>query len=533
MSLEIHQYSQGVRDYWRAKGNVTVHLEEAIDDEGFDLDNALINNGGFFNARMASIHDKKLYRDVKLSRYDEEDKGRKDIILVDLPTKGETRWKIEDKEGSRWHVLKQKSPLATNYFVVGGLSPANAFKKRQALDMGERVGATVESTLSDVDGLKLVEKGANRTGIMLGMFGVFSVLLPERIRPNVVEKKPSLEEAPLLIPENAREVEPSELRFDLTRKQAATLWAIGAIAVSAVLLLFFSPIAFFPVAIMSSWLLAGPVIAGAVLLFPVIVSSLAYILKSGGVVSRIVGALSGVKGLQKFGNWVYGQEPAKNFGWQFLFIIASAVVGFLNQFAKILNTRAPSDEIAIDNPTKAKSLKIGLYLARVLSNWGRVASATVVFTIFVIAVFGGPTAIPGMLAGLSWFITNIAFGYLIPVNMLLGSLGLATIPVAAIVPALSTLAMYSVSSLILIAGTSFIGLMILMYPILRGLSKFFMDVYFDVRNSKAVKANVEQNLKESMLSNEECEKRIEKEEEKDSRINNSEDGDEEKQDMAL
>jgi len=501
MSLEIHQYSQGVRDYWRGKGNVTVHIQEEIDDDGFELDNVLREKGGFFNARMVS-NDKKLYRDVQISRYnEEEDKGRKDIIPVDLPTKGGTSWKITDKAGSRWHVLTQKSPLATNYFVVGGLSPAEAFKKRQALHMGERVGATVESTLSDIDGLKLVEKGANRTGIMLGIFGVFSVLLPERIRPNVIEKKPGLEEEQLLRREDEAEVEPSELRFDLTRKQAAALWLAGAIAVSTVLLLFFSPIAVFPVAIMSSWLLAGPVMAGAAILFPVIVSSLTYILKSGGVISRIVGAFSGVKGLQKFGNWVYGQEPARNFGWQFAFVVASIFVGFLNQFAKILNTRAPSDEIEINNPTQAKSLKAGLYLARFFSNWGRVASAAVVFTILVIVVFGGPTAIPGLLAGLSWFITNVAFGYLIPVNMLLGSLGLATIPVAAIVPALSTLAMSSASSLVMIGLASFIGLIILMYPIFRGLSKFVMDVYFDMKNPKAVKPNVEQNLKESILTN--------------------------------
>lgn len=501
--LKIRQYNEGFN--WHAKGNLTVHFEEEIYDEGFELEAKLREKGGFFNARMASIHDKKIYRDVKISRYNEEEnKNRKDIILVDLPTKGEKRWKITDSEGARWHALTRKSPLATNYFVVGGLSPANALKKRQGLHMGENIKATLPSTLGDTTALALLEKGANRTAIMHGIFGVFSVLLPERIRPNAIEKKPAPGEERLLRVENEHEVEPSELRFDLTRKQAAALWLAGAIAVSACLLLFFSPIAIFPVAIMSSWLLAGPVIAGAVILFPVIVSSLTYILKSGGVISRLVGALSGVKGLQKFGDWIYGEAPVRNFAWQTAFVIASVIIGFLNQFAKILNTRASSDEISIDNPSNAVSLKIGLYAARLLSNWGRVASATIVATIGIIAVvslFGGPTAIPGILGVLSFITNNIAFGYLIPVNMLLGYLGIATIPVAAIVPALSTLAMSSLSSLILIGIASFIGFTILVYPIFKGLAKFFIDVYYDVKYSKADQPNAEENVRASMLTN--------------------------------
>lgn len=257
---------------------------------------------------------------------------------------------------------------------------------------------TFNSAMS-VNGLKYAGGGAlHRAGIVESMFGGLAPALPAFLRPKVSDKKVLVGKA---------SVQEGNVKHTLKPWQARLVYVLIALTAVGV----FVSLVFIPQIAVLGFLSASPeffiLITVGLLFTPIILMSTYYLIKSGGVLSKLMGTIAIWQ--EKKGNEIYndpGRAPRKRD--MAIFFMVSILTGALSILVKTVSVKAAADNVDIKNPHKSKLLPISLWSGRLLSNLGRVLTLSVAVTVIIIGICVLNGGVPLAILTLQALITFLA-----------------------------------------------------------------------------------------------------------------------------
>ena len=315
------------------------------------------------------------------------------------------------------------------------------------------------------DGLRYAGGGAlHKAGIVDSMLGNLAPVLPAKWLPNVSDKK-------VLV--GHEEVQEGRVKYTLKPWQARLYYVLISFAAVGV----FASLVFIPEIAVFGCLSASPelfipIMAGLLFFAPIILRSTYYLIKSGGVLFKLMGTIAIWQ--EKKGNEIYNnpdRAPRKRD--KALFFSLSIFTGLLSIPEKTVSVKAAADNVDIKNLHKSKSLPISLWSGRLISNVGRLftVSAVVLVTITSICVLIG--GMPLAISTLQYLITVLAqYAATSWINTLL----LAFMHWVAG----SSLAMWMT---LLVSG---VVVLYLLRVILKGLKRIWTDIWFNPNSAAKV-----------------------------------------------